>query len=385
MEEMIFQWIADYCAGRLDAETAGKLRRWVDKAPENRELFEKYVRLVKMHRMVAGGQQLDDRAAWNKLYGKLRRTRKRRWMNYAVSTAAAVLLIVGIGVQWWLKQSETGTSPVITQILPGTTKATLVLANGSQVDLSRNDLKEVFEQGTWIKNDSLVGLQYEQVEMKIEEPVFHTVQVPVAGEYHFTLSDGTKVWINSDSELTFPVAFVGDKREVFVSGEAYFEVEPDQAHPFVVHAKGVEVQVLGTKFNVSAYEEEQQVVTTLTQGAVKVEFAGQNESLRPGYQAIADIQGQTIACRQVDATMFVAWIEGIFEYENMPLSEITRQLSRWYDVNFIFSASEFKERRFTGVVKKYDVLNDVLRVIEKTTNVSFAIDGKNIAVQAAVR
>lgn len=142
---------------------------------------------------------------------------------------------------------------------------------------------------------------------------------------------------------------------------------------------------MGTKFNVAAYEESHKVVTTLTQGAVNVEFAGQNTKLEPGYQAIADIRSKTIGRRFVETEMYVSWIKGVFEYENMPLSEIAIQLSRWYDVDFIFSAPEFKNRRFTGVVKKYDMLNEVLKIIEKTTDVCFMINGKEVAVKSAVR
>ena len=385
MGEIVLQWIADYCAGRLDAETGKKLREWIDEAPENREAFEKYLRIVKMHRMVEGDQMIFDRESWIKLYGKLQQKKNRRTIKYVVGIAASVLVIVGLGIGVLLKDQGTGAIVPVVQILPGTTKATLVLANGSQIDLTRDDLKEVTEQGAFIKNDTTVGLQYDHSDVRIEEPVFHTVKVPIAGEYHFTLPDGTKVWINSDSELTFPVAFSGSNREVFVKGEAYFEVEHDAVHPFIVHANDVAIRVVGTKFNIAAYEDDQRVVTTLTQGAVNIEFAGKSAKLIPGRQAIADLQQQTISRRQVEVGMDVSWIKGIFEYENMPLSEIAVQLSRWYDVNFIFSAPEFKERRFTGVVKKYDVLNDVLKIIEKTTNVSFMINGKDIAVKSVVR
>lgn len=384
MGEIVLQWIADYCAGRLDAETGKKLREWIDEAPENREAFERYLRIVKMHRMVEGDQMICDRKAWTELYGKLKQRKNRRVVRYVVSIAASVLVVAGIGLGILLKNQSSDPVFPVTQILPGTTKATLVLANGSQIDLTRDDLKEITEEGAFIKNDSMVGLQYDHSDVRVEEPVFHTVKVPVAGEYHFTLPDGTKVWINSDSELTFPVVFSGNNREVFVKGEAYFEVEHDEIHPFIVHANEVAIRVLGTKFNIAAYEDDHQVVTTLAQGAVDVEFVGQQAKLVPGSQAIADIRHQTINSRQVDAAMYTSWIKGIFEYENMPLSDIAVQLSRWYDVNFIFSAPEFRERRFTGVVKKYDVLNDVLKIIEKTTNVSFMINGKDIAVKSVV-
>lgn len=385
MDDKILEWIGDYCAGKLDQNQAVKLRRWIEEAPENYEIFEKYLRMIKMHRILEGDQKICDQKSWQHLHHQLKQRRNRRLIGRWVSVAAVFAILLGTGLTLKLKdQSEREIFPVA-RILPGTTKATLVLANGSEIDLTRNDLKEVIEEGTLIKNDTAIGLQYEQADLKVEEPVSHTVKVPVAGEYHFTLSDGTKVWINSASELNFPVVFSGNKREVYVKGEVYFEVEHDEKHPFIVHSGEVAIQVLGTKFNVAAYEESKEVVTTLTQGAVNVEFAGKTSRLEPGYQAVADIRGNTIDNRKVDVGMYVSWIKGIFEYENMPLSEIAIQLSRWYDVNFTFSAPEFKERRFTGVVKKYEVLNEVLEVIEKTTDVCFMIDGKEIAVKSAVR
>lgn len=382
MDKKVLEWIADYTAGTIHPEDAGRLREWIDECAENREAFERYLRMVKTHRMIEGERMICDDKAWEGIYHKLRQSKRKQLMRRISAVAASVLILISVGVAVRLQYQEPERIQPVTQILPGMTKATLVLANGSQVDLTRDDLTEIKEQEIRIKNDTSSGLQYELADLKVEEPVFHRIQVPVAGEYHFTLPDGTKVWVNSASELRFPVAFVGDQREVYVKGEVYFEVEPDAEHPFVVHANDVAVRVLGTKFNVAAYEESSEVVTTLAEGRVEVEYAGQKEELLPGFQAIAHKQRGNIVAAQVDAGMYTSWIHGIFEYENMPLSEIAVQLSRWYDVNFIFSAPEFKDRRFTGVVKKYETLNELLKIIEKTTNVSFMIDERNIAVKS---
>lgn len=381
MDELILEWIAGYCAGILTHEEGRKLREWVDMSPENREVFERYVRLVKMQRMTEGGESIEKEVSWKRLQNRMRFYRARRIISWAVAVAAVVFL--GVGVGFWLRTDELKHSDTIVQIMPGSTRATLVLANGSEVDLTRNDLKEVVEGELAVKNDTLSGLQYVDNIAQTEKPVFHTVKVPVAGEYHFVLSDGTKVWVNSDSEVTFPVNFSGECREVYVKGEAYFEVQPDASHPFIVHVDDVAVRVLGTKFNVAAYQESGQVVTTLVQGAVNVELEDKISGLIPGYQAVVCRNTKSIVKKKVETSVYVSWIKGVFEYENMPLSEIVLQLSRWYDVNFIFSASEFKERRFTGVVRKYELLNHALEVIEKTTNVRFSINGKNIAVQEA--
>ncbi len=383
MEQFILECIVDYCTGKIDAERGKVLRKWINAAPENRELIEQYLKTAKINRIIGEMGRMDEERAWLELSDKIRRRRSRSLYRRLSALAASVIILVGLGMVFWLNSKPAEQDVQLIQILPGSTKATLILANGSQIDLTRDDLKEVATMEALIKNDSLVGLQYNHSELKEEQPVFHTVRVPVAGEYHFTLSDGTKVWMNSDSELRFPVNFTGNRREVFIKGEAYFEVEQDQERPFIVHAHQVNIQVLGTKFNVSAYDGSQQVLTTLTQGCVNVEYGGLHTELQPGFQAVTDIKAGTMNRHEVETGMYISWTKGIFEYENMPLSEIVVQLSRWYDVNFVFAAPEFKKRRFTGMVKKYDILNEVLKIIEKTTDVRFMVNGKEIAVKAA--
>lgn len=384
MGENIFEHIVDYCSGNISEADSRTLQSWINTAPENRETFEKYLRLVKMHRMVKGAEEIRDAEAWKRLSATMAAKKIRRIRQRVAAVAAVVLLFLGIGLGFLESREETVPLGSNIHILPGTTKATLVLANGTQLDLTRNDLREVQEQGALIKNDTTVGLQYELNHQKMEEPVWHTVKVPVSGEYHFTLSDGTRVWLNSESEITFPVSFVGGSREVVVKGEAYFEVKSDKAHPFIVHAKEVDIEVVGTKFNVAAYEDSHRVVTTLAEGRVNVEMSGQVVGLSPDEQVSVDLKSGKMAKNSVSVSTNISWIQGIFEYENMTLEEITTQLSRWYGVDFIFSAAEFKTRRFTGVVKKYDELNNVLKIIEKTTNVSFMINGKDIAVKSTV-
>lgn len=382
MGENIFEHIVDYCSGNISEADSRTLQSWINTAPENRETFEKYLRLVKMHRMVKGAEEIRDAEAWKRLSATMAAKKIRRIRQRVAAVAAVVLLFLGIGLGFLESREETVPLGSNIHILPGTTKATLVLANGTQLDLTRNDLREVQEQGALIKNDTTVGLQYELNHQKMEEPVWHTVKVPVSGEYHFTLSDGTRVWLNSESEITFPVSFVGGSREVVVKGEAYFEVKSDKAHPFIVHAKEVDIEVVGTKFNVAAYEDSHRVVTTLAEGRVNVEMSGQVVGLSPDEQVSVDLKSGKMAKNSVSASTNISWIQGIFEYENMTLEEITAQLSRWYDVDFIFSDAEFKTRRFTGVVKKYDELNNVLKIIEKTTNVCFMINERDIAVKS---
>lgn len=381
---------AVYCLVHPEMRRGKEFCAWI-KEPEHQILFEEVQQYHEAYLQHEDALHIDVGEEYKRLLqkmaavnGKMAVTKRagiRLWRR-SYTIASLVLILVSVALGLWLKPGSENDIQPVQLILPGTTKATLILANGSQLDLTRNDLEEVIENSIAIKNDTATGLQYDETDVKVEKPVWHTVKVPVAGEYHFILQDGTKVWINSASELKFPVAFVGNNREVFVEGEAYFEVAEDEEHPFIVHAGEALIQVLGTKFNVAAYPEEQKVTTTLTAGKVHVEGLGQEMVLNPGFQAVLNVQSGMMEKQPVDTTMYVSWTRGIWEYENMPLSEITKQLSRWYDVNFIFSAPEFRTRRFTGVVKRYDILNHVLRIIEKTTNVRFVIYGKDVAIQA---
>ena len=165
----------------------------------------------------------------------------------------------------------------------------------------------------------------------------------------------------------------------------YFDVQHDENKPFIVRVNDMSVRVLGTKFCISAYPENEGIMTTLVQGAVQVTSGDNQVVLKPGYQAVVDQCSGAISQRAVELSLYTSWVRGVFEYENMELDDIVVQLARWYDVQFTFSASEYKKRRFTGVVRKYEDLNGVLDMIEKTTNVKFIINGRNVTITSVMK
>ena len=319
------------------------------------------------------------------------RARRRRKLWIQVAAVASVMVLFALSFVFFYTPKSEEMSPVLAKVHAGGTKATLIVADGIQVDLTQDNLQEVIGQygATVVKDREKENeLRYDCVEIseEIEEkPVFHTISSPVGGEYHFTLADGTMVWLNSSSQLTFPTRFTGATREVIVEGEVYFEVEHDENKPFIVRVDDVSVRVLGTKFCISAYPENEGIMTTLVQGAVQVTSRDNRVVLKPGYQAVVDQYSGAIKQRAVELSLYTSWVQGVFEYENMKLNDIMVQLARWYDVQFTFSAPEYKERRFTGVVRKYEDLNDVLDMIEKTTNVKFIINGRNVTITSVIR
>ena len=387
MNDKIWQWIGDYCSGLMDKSEEQELRAWMDEAEENKLFIMEGVKMVLEYQVVT---RSDKNASDSLKHVREKiKARGRRQLWIQITAVASVVILFALSFAFFYMPELERESPVSAKVHAGGMKATLIVANGIQVDLMQDNLQDVVRQyGATVLEDKKNELRYDNVEVneEIEEkPVYHTISTPVGGEYHFTLADGTMVWLNSSSRLTFPTRFTGDAREVLVEGEVYFGVQHDESKPFIVRVNDVSVRVLGTEFCISAYPENEGVMTTLVRGAVQVTSGNNQVVLKPGYQAVVDQYSGAISQRAVELSLYTSWVRGIFEYENMELNDIMVQLARWYDVQFTFSASECKERRFTGVIRKYEDLNDVLDMIEKTTNVKFIINGKNVTITSVTR
>ena len=387
MNDKIWQWIGDYCSGLMDKSEEQELRAWMDEAEENKLFFMEGVKMVREYQVVT---RSDKNASDSLKHVREKiKARGRRQLWIQITAVASVVILFALSFAFFYMPELERESPVSAKVHAGGMKATLIVANGIQVDLMQDNLQDVVRQyGATVLEDKKNELRYDNVEVneEIEEkPVYHTISTPVGGEYHFTLADGTMVWLNSSSRLTFPTRFTGDAREVLVEGEVYFGVQHDESKPFIVRVNDVSVRVLGTEFCISAYPENEGVMTTLVRGAVQVTSGNNQVVLKPGYQAVVDQYSGAISQRAVELSLYTSWVRGIFEYENMELNDIMVQLARWYDVQFTFSASECKERRFTGEIRKYEDLNDVLDMIEKTTNVKFIINGKNVTITSVTR
>jgi ferric-dicitrate binding protein FerR (iron transport regulator) len=207
----------------------------------------------------------------------------------------------------------------------------------------------------------------------------HTWRVPRGGEFFLTLPDGTRVWLNSESTIVYPNRFDAGERRIRMEGEAYFDVVKNGEQPFVVEAGGARIDVTGTRFNVAAYGD--MVETTLAEGGVRMTAGGSVVELRPDMQAVYVAGGDAIAVRSVDAAAYGAWKEGLLEFRDLPLSEITARLGRWYDVDFSFERSEVADMRFTGAFKREDSIVSILDVIKNTKSVGYSIDGNTITLK----
>lgn len=311
--------------------------------------------------------------------------RKSRRMTLRWSIAASIILLVGLfvgrtinGVRDIHEEQELAKSVM----QPGTSKAILMMADGKEVVLEQGQNLNILLNERVRVATSSQGIVYEEHGKGMVTEEYNKLTTPVGGEYSLVLSDGTKVFLNADSELKYPVEFSDGKRIVDLKGEAYFEVHKDSLRPFIVRMNGAEVTVLGTSFNVNTYGDDGQIYTTLVNGSVRVSSVknGQAEVLKPGMQSVMDVQSGQLTVREVDVEPYVAWREGRFVFRAMTLDLIMRQLQRWYDFEVFYQNPELKDYEFRGVIKRDMDLDKVLSVIKVTTNVDFEVKGKVITI-----
>lgn len=209
------------------------------------------------------------------------------------------------------------------------------------------------------------------------KPVYNKVEIPRGGEYALVLSDGTKVHLNSMSSLRFPVAFTADKREVELQGEAYFEVSKT-GQPFIVNVNGMQVEVLGTTFNISAYPNEE-YQTTLVTGSVRVSAEkGESLVLKPSQQATIVSGGNSIQVRTVDTSFYTSWVKGKINFKDQRLEDIMKILSRWYDMNVVYENEGLKNIRFGCNLNRYEEITPFVKLLEQTEEVHVKIEGNTI-------
>ena len=310
---------------------------------------------------------------------------KSRRMTLRWSIAASIILLVGLFVGRTINEvrdmhEEQELAKNVMQ--PGTSKAILMMADGKEVVLEQGQNLNILLNERVRVATSNRGIVYEEHGKGVVTEEYNKLTTPIGGEYSLVLSDGTKVFLNADSELKYPVEFSDGKRIVDLKGEAYFEVHKDSLRPFVVRVNGAEVTVLGTSFNVNTYGDDGQIYTTLVNGAVRVSSVknGQAEVLKPGMQSVMDVQSGQLTVREVDVEPYVAWREGRFVFRAMTLDLIMRQLQRWYDFEVFYQNPELKDYEFRGVIKRDMDLDKVLSVIKVTTNVDFEVKGKVITI-----
>lgn len=301
--------------------------------------------------------------------------------------AAAILILLTTGISIWISASRPSKEVTTyalkkNDIKAGVDKAILKLANGKEVVLAKGgDGTVVNQEGMIVRREKNGSLNYfvSSVGQAKAPAGYNTLTTPRGAEYHITLEDGTKVWLNAASSLKFPVAFAKKERRVQITGEAYFEVAKNRNRPFKVVFNDQEIEVLGTHFNVTAYDDEPDTKTTLLEGSVKISRQGRKQILIPGQQAVSARNQNGFAVGKVNVQEVVAWKNGFFQFRNASLADIMRQASRWYDVEVLYEKG-FSPQEYGGRVAKYKNISELLNNLELTGTVHFKIEGRRITV-----
>lgn len=334
--------------------------------------------------MERGNLEFDREKMWRVIeaYRGEGRNARRRHQRWCWAAAVILPLLVVGGMLYFSWQQPKGTVVASTGVIEsGSSRATLVMAGGERVDLASLTDTLLRQGEVEIRLDSSRGVTYQAGDAKVNKVEYNKIIVPRKGEYQLMLADGSKVYLNSESELRFPTTFSGKERRVFLKGEGYFEVRKDAAKPFIVTVGETDVRVLGTTFNVTAYRDTKTIRTTLVEGAVRVNdrLTGEAVTLAPGLQA--EWQGGSFTTRKVNVNAVAAWVDGKFYFEEgATLEEITEQLRRWYDIDFFFTSEDVKHFVFAGVIKKYYTANEIFSIIEKTARVKFTVNGRTVVV-----
>lgn len=305
-----------------------------------------------------------------------------------IAVAAIFLLLAGGAVYWWLLPRK-GTDAAIVQqttpappkdIAPGGQRAILQLADGTEIKLDSAGDGMLAQQGKVKVIKQQDGrISYDRPEDKTAETLYNTITTPKGGQYQLLLADGSRVWLNAASSLRFPVCFTGAQRKVELKGEGYFEIAHIAARPFHVQVNNMDIQVLGTHFNVNAYTDEATARTTLLEGSVKVSEGATAVSLQPGQQAARTGNGQITVENNVNIEEVMAWKNGMFFFKGADLETILRQAARWYDVDIDYEGKI--AQRFSGQISRNVNASQLFNILELTGKVHFEIEGKKVIVK----
>jgi len=313
---------------------------------------------------------------------------KKGFKKYWIAVAAS--LIFALGLIWLVSYKVHNASIELVQnssadakrpVMPGNNKATLTLADGSNIDLTDSRKGLLSKQGSVVIGKSGEGkivYNAKEGEARSTAALFNMISTPRGGQYQVVLSDGTKVWLNAASSIKFPTVFTGHERKVELTGEAYFEVAKNKDRPFKIAVEQMSIEVLGTHFNVDAYKDEGVIKTTLLEGAVKLVTGNHQAYLKPGQQATLN-QQQSFNIGSVNTEEAVAWKNGYFIFNNENIQSIMKKISRWYDVEVVYNG-KVDERDFGGTVSRFDSVAEVLKSLELTGTVHFKIEGRKIIV-----
>ena len=380
--------IVKFLTNQASASELSELEMWIQDS-DNRESFNLYVKIN--YAIEYNMKEFDSNKIKSKLseaFAKEKKERKLKKLRSIIYYSAAAVVLGIVATTYFYRTSlgnkaiEAPAKIVSNTIKTGTDKAILTLEDGSVVTL---------EKDKTYKKDNVTSNGKELVCNKDNKAksglAYNYLTIPRGGQFQLKLSDGTKVWLNSESKLKFPVAFTeGRPREVeLIYGEAFFDVSPSTEHKgakFKVLNKDQEVEVLGTEFNIKAYQDEDKIYTTLVEGKVTVSGFNSKKYLVPNQQSVINLKKGDITVNPIDAYNEVLWTKGIFSFKGKNLKEIMTVMSRWYDVQVVFKNAELEKVKFNGVLSKNDNIKEILSIIKKTNFINeYEIKDQKITIK----
>lgn len=366
--------------GSLSPEEGRELQTWKNASPENMAFYDRLIVEEQFLEEIKNFNGIDTENIWQLTEaGLTSRLRIKLWPRIAGVAAAVAILALSVYFFSTPHRSETASQMEYAKgdsnVKPGKNGATITLAGGKIIKLSDR------QSGVVIGNDSLVYADGSAV-IKVNDHDLRDEKFTAATSkgqtYVFTLPDGTKVWLNADSKISFAQQFNNKIREVLLEGEAYFEVAKDKYHPFIVTTKGQQIEVLGTHFNVNSYLDEPGTATTLLEGSVKIKVGNKQEIIKPGEQAMNSFG--VIAVRKIDVDNVVDWKNGDFYLNHVAFKTAMRKIARWYDMDIIYDDSVPDNMESGGWISRDKPLSAVLKSIESSGLVKFRVEGRRIYV-----
>ena len=390
-ENNIFQLariIAASLRGKANDEEQRTLREWLSVSTRNKKIYDGFKDGKRLEQKIVESRQINWEKDYQQFITKRQRTRKNRRIKTIIRYAAILTLpLVAAGIFLLQKNDRQAIVSISEVIKPGEHKAVLITGGGERITLSDSTLSPIQEQNGMIVNVMNNKVFYTLPEDSLctqESPIFNTLQIPRGGEYFLTLADGTEVWLNAETEIRYPVQFTGNKRVVYLDGEAYFTVAPDKKKPFTVVSTHASVSVLGTQFNFRAYPDEQDVQTTLVSGSVIMQSEKYKQQIKlvPGEQGVLEKRSANLTKLEVNTYLYTAWKDGRFAFRDARLEDLFNILARWYDLSVFYQSPEAKDIRFTGDLNKTDDFKSILKIIEQNERVTFTVNQRTVFIQA---
>lgn len=361
--------------GELSSDEQDELDAWLKSDAANREWYEEIKTLGFVERDYKFYSEITEpEYAWKRLECDMGRKQPRVLWIWTFSAAAMIAVI--FGVIFLLQKEEIGQQMASSSSFRPSALISLIVDRGQDsLRLEVNEHIQLEKKGLRAENNTLI---YDSLFKEPEKIEYHTLTVGRGGEYRLTLSDGTVVWLNSESALRYPASFSGDKREVELWGEAFFEVTRNEEMPFHVKGGDFEIEVLGTSFNVMNYTDEKVAQVTLASGKLRVSKGDRYAVIHPNQQI--QMEEGRFDVRDVDARYYTSWIDNKFMFDDESLDVIVRKLARWYNLDFEFVDTTLMQTRFSGQLLKYKDITKAFELLELTTDVNFSMNQKKILI-----